>query len=581
MKTPTSQYRSLLSGYLLPQRRRVILLVVLLLAVLALELANPLIQKEFVDRAPSGEPMESLIWIAVIFLGVVLGMQLLSVVETYVAENVGLTATNRLRSDLMLHALRLDPTFHSTHTPGEMIERVDGDVATLGNFFARFVVHIVGNALLMLGVLALLYIIDWRVGLALTFFVAVTFLIVNKLRDFAVPFWRVARQANADLFGFLEERLSGTEDIRSSGATAYTMRGLHERSRNLLRSERRAALMGTTSGGSTILVFTLGTAIALALGVGLFLEGTATLGTVYLIFYCTEILRRPIDQITRQLQDLQQAGASITRVGDLLAIHSVIHDGSGPAIPEGALQVRFEHVTFGYNADEPVLRDVSFTLRPGEVLGVLGRTGSGKTSMTRLLFRLYDPQEGAVCLNGVDLRDTQLSSIRNRVGMVTQDIHLFHASLRNNLTLFDTGIPDERIKEVLRDLGLERWYRSLPEGLDTRLAPGGSALSAGQAQLVAFARVFLREPGLVILDEASSRLDPATERHVEHAVDQLLRERTAIVIAHRLATVQRADTILILESGRVVEYGNRRQLLGDPDSRFSALMRSGMQEVLA
>jgi ATP-binding cassette subfamily B protein len=201
--------------------------------------------------------------------------------------------------------------------------------------------------------------------------------------------------------------------------------------------------------------------------------------------------------------------------------------------------------------------------------------------MTRLLFRLYDPQEGAVCLEGVDLRDTQLSSIRNRVGMVTQDIHLFHASLRNNLTLFDAGIPNERIEEVLRDLGLERWYRSLPEGLDTKLAPGGSALSAGQAQLVAFARVFLREPGLVILDEASSRLDPATERHVEHAVDKLLRERTAIVIAHRLATVQRADTILILESGRVVEYGDRRGLLDDPDSRFSALMKSGMQEVLA
>lgn len=581
MKVPTGRYKALLSGYLLPQRRRVALLVALLLLVLGLELANPLIQREFVERAPRGEPMDSLIWIAVIFLGVVVATQLFTVVETYVAENVGLTATNQLRSDLMLHALRLDPTFHSTHTPGEMIERVDGDVATLGNFFARFVVHLVGNALLMLGVLVLLYIIDWRVGLALTFFVAVTFVILNKLRDFAVPYWRVARQANADLFGFLEERLSGTEDIRSSGATAYTMRGLYERSRNLLRRERRATLMGATSGGTTILVFTLGTAIALALGVALFLEGTATLGTVYLIFYCTEILRRPIDQITRQLQDLQQAGASITRISDLLSVRSIIHDGNGPAIPHVALQVQFDDVTFGYNAPEPVLRDVSFTLRPGEVLGVLGRTGSGKTTLTRLLFRLYDPQEGAVRLGGVDLRDSQLSSIRSRVGMVTQDIHLFHASLRNNLTLFDNSIPDERIEEVLRDLGLEAWYRSLPEGLDTKLAPGGSGLSAGQAQLVAFARVFLREPGLVILDEASSRLDPATERHVEHAVDKLLRGRTAIVIAHRLATVQRADSILILDSGRVVEYGDRRQLLDDPDSRFSALMRSGMQEVLA
>jgi ATP-binding cassette subfamily B protein len=215
------------------------------------------------------------------------------------------------------------------------------------------------------------------------------------------------------------------------------------------------------------------------------------------------------------------------------------------------------------------------------VLGVLGRTGSGKTSMTRLLFRLYDPQEGAVCLNGVDLRDTQLSSIRGRVGMVTQDIHLFHASLRNNLTLFDRSIPDERIEEVLRDLGLETWYGSLPEGLDTVLGPGGGSLSAGEAQLLAFARIFLRDPGLVVLDEASSRLDPATERLIERAVDRLLRDRTGIIIAHRLATVQRADEIMVLEDGRVLEHGPRLALANDPRSHFSQLLRTGLEEVLA
>ena len=165
--------------------------------------------------------------------------------------------------------------------------------------------------------------------------------------------------------------------------------------------------------------------------------------------------------------------------------------------------------------------------------------------------------------------------------MVTQSIHLFNASLRHNLTLFDDSIPDQQILDVLGDLGMSNWLNSLPDGLDTKLAPGGSALSAGQGQLVAFARVFLKGPGLVILDEASSRLDPATEKKVEQAVDKLLGERTAIVIAHRLATVQRADLILILEDGRIVEYGNRRQLLSDPDSRFSNLMRTGMMaEVL-
>jgi ATP-binding cassette subfamily B protein len=581
-RAPVMRYRSLLSAYLRPQGRRVWLLGLLLAVGIGLELANPWILREFIDQARAGVPLGSLTTIAIAFLVVALATQLVSVGETYVAENVGLTATNRLRSDLTLHSLRLDPSFHSAHTPGELIERVDGDVATLGNFFSRFVVHMFANAVLLAGVLALMYTIDWRVGLAMTVFVVITLLLVNKMRDVSLPHWKLARQASAELFGFLEERLSGTEDIRSSGATAYTMCRLYERSRNLLRRERRAALMGSTSGGVTVIIFTLGTAIALGLGVGLFQAGAITLGTVYLIFSYTESLRRPIDQITRQLQDLQQAGASIARISDLFTVTSRIADGDGPDIPAGPLSVEFQGVSFGYSQAEPVLQDVSFCLKPGEVLGVLGRTGSGKTTLTRLLFRLYDPQEGALRLGGINLLDTRLRGIREHVGMVTQDIHLFHASVRDNLAFFDRGVADERIIEVLEDLGMGEWLRSLPRGLDTKLAPGGSAISAGQGQLLAFARVFLKEPGLVILDEASSRLDPATERHVEHAVDKLLQERTAIIIAHRLSTVQRADSILIMEDGCVVEYGGRRQLLDDPASRFSALMRSGLlAEVLA
>ncbi|HUP28355.1 MAG TPA: ABC transporter ATP-binding protein [Chloroflexia bacterium] len=585
MQAPVLGYKDLLSSYLRPQRGRVAVLGLLLAGGLALELSGPWILRAFIDQAAAKVPIESLTLLALLFLGVALLTQIVVAAQAYVAENVGLTATNRLRSDLTLHALQLDPSFHGLHAPGELIERVDGDVATLGNFFSRFVVQMLGNGILLVGVLVLMYAIDWRIGLAISFFVLLTVALVNKMRDVSVPYWKKARQASAELFGFLEERLSGTEDIRSNGATAYAMHRLYERSRNLLLRERRAALIGSMSGGMTVIIFTLGTAISLGLGVTLFQAGAITLGTVYLIFSYTESLRRPIDQITRQLQDLQLAGASINRISDLMRERTVIHDGSGPEIPQKALSVHFDRVTFGYSQvdqAEPVLRDISFRLEPGEVLGVLGRTGSGKTTLTRLLFRLYDPQSGRVLLDGTDLRDTRIKSIRQGVGMVTQSIHLFHATLRNNLTLFDNTIPDGQIIEVLHELGMADWLRSMPQGLDTKLAPGGSGLSAGEGQLVAFARVFLKSPGLVILDEASSRLDPATERQVERAVDKLLSGRTAIVIAHRLATVQRAGSILILEDGQIIEYGNRRQLLADPDSVFSGLMRTGMMaEVLA
>jgi ABC-type multidrug transport system fused ATPase/permease subunit len=227
-----------------------------------------------------------------------------------------------------------------------------------------------------------------------------------------------------------------------------------------------------------------------------------------------------------------------------------------------------------------VLDDISLAIAPGRVLGILGRTGSGKTTLSRLLFRLYDPTAGTIRLGGVDIRATSRADLRRRVGMVTQDVQLFHAPVRDNLTFFDETIADARIVATLEELGLLPWLSTLPDGLDTVLAAGGG-LSAGEAQLLAFTRVFLRDPGLIVLDEASSRLDPATEGLLERAVDRLLENRTGIIIAHRLATVLRADDILILEGGRIREYGPREQLMADPDSRFAELLRVGMEEVLA
>jgi ABC-type multidrug transport system fused ATPase/permease subunit len=264
-------------------------------------------------------------------------------------------------------------------------------------------------------------------------------------------------------------------------------------------------------------------------------------------------------------------------------------------LPGGPLAVSFADVSFRYddqhNGDSDgagegaalngnVLTGISFTIQPGRVLGILGRTGSGKSTLTRLLFRLYDPQEGVVRLGGMDLRAVQLEVLRQRVAMVTQDVQLFQATVRDNLTFFNRAIPDELLEHALNQLHLWEWVKSLPQGLDTPLA-GGQSLSAGEAQLLAFTRVFLKDPGLVILDEASARLDLATEGLMERAVDRLFMERTGVIIAHRLKTVQRADDILILENGCVVEYGQRIALAGDPTSRFYHLLHTGLEEVLA
>jgi len=597
-------YRAFLVTYLGPQWPRAALLAVLILSRIGLQLVNPQVMRDFIDRAQAGGTADTLLRLALLFIGLAAIQQVVSLLATWVSENVAWLATNALRADLIGHCLRLDLSFHNSHTPGEMIERIDGDVTALSNFFSQFVILVVGNALLLGGILALLFREEWRVGLAITAFVAVAMVVLGRFRNLAVPHWKAERQASAELFGFLEERLAGTEEIRSNGAEAYVMRGFYRLMRELLRRSLKAGLMGNILFNTTFLLFTLGNAAAFAVGAWLFREGAITIGSVYVIFYYTNMLERPINQIIRQMEVLQRAGASIIRIRELLSTFTRLQDGEAGllgGLPPGPLGVQFKGVSFGYADGRPatgpvegqsefssekemVLQDVSFDLLPGRVLGLLGRTGSGKTTLTRLLFRFYDPDRGLVGLSdgaqAVDIRHLPLAELRGRVGMVTQNVQLFHASIRDNLTFFDDRVSDDRILHVIRDLGLGEWLKALPNGLDTVLESGGGGLSAGEAQLLAFMRIFLQDPGLVILDEASSRLDPATEHLLERAVGRLVQGRTAIIIAHRLGTVLRADEIRVLRDGRISEQGDRAALAGDPASQFYSLLQAGLEEVL-
>ncbi len=581
MNIPLKRYWDLLGGYFMRQKERFALLTVLLLGSIGLQVVNPQIVRYFIDTAMAGEAGGTLAVAALAYIGIALFQQVVSVSATYVGENVAWTATNTLRAELARHCLNLDMSFHNNSSPGELIERIDGDVAELSNFFSQMVIRVVGNLILLLGILAVLFLEDWRVGGVFTVFASVTLFALNQVRGLAIPHQKAFREANADLFGYLEERLSGTEDIRSSGAVDFVIRGLYKLQYVILGHWRRAWRMFVVVRFTGGMLLALGTALAFWLGYRLFQSGAITIGTAYLIVQYTNMLARPIRELTQQAESLQNIGASVERLSDLRGIESKIQDGPGADVPLGPLSLAFKDVSFGYVTDERVLKDLSFRLEPGSVMGLLGRTGSGKTTLARMVFRFFDPTQGQVFLGGVDIHHAKLRDLRRRVAIVTQDVQLFQASVRDNLTFFDRSIPDERIHQVIDALELADWYQSLPDGLDTRLETGGRSLSAGEAQLLAFTRVFLRDPGLVILDEASSRLDPATEALIERAVDKLLQNRTAIVIAHRLGTVQRADQVMILEDGYVVEYGEREQLAVDPMSRLYSLLQTGLEEVLA
>lgn len=578
---PLREYWNLLVRYLKPQWTKVSLLFALLLGSIGLRLITPQIVRDFIDMASAGTSSDLLIRTAFLFLGVSLVQQVVRLGSAYFTEDVKWRATNWLRNDLADHCMRLDMSFHNDHTPGAMIEQVDGDVEELSRFFSHFVVQVFGNLIFLAGVLILLFMEDWRFGTTFAVLCIVLFALMTKTINFAAPFWERWREAMSAQFGLIEEWLGGTEDIRANGGDKYVMHSLQGANRDLYKSAQTAWVIGDITWGLNTIFYALSMAASLGLGGWMLMSGEITIGTVYLVMHYGNMLHWPINQLARELKDMQTATASIVRIQRLFHEQPKVADPVHPIkLDNGPLSVELEEVNFGYNSEELVLKDLSFNLEAGKVMGVLGRTGSGKTTITRLLFRLYDPEQGVVMLGGDDLRTCALNDIRSRVGMVTQEVQLFQSTVRNNLTFFDPSIDDEKIIETLEMLGMGRWLQSLDEGLDTWLTAGGKGLSAGEAQLLAFTRVFLKDPGLVILDEASSRLDPATERLIERAIDKLLHNRTAIIVAHRLATVQRADEILILQDGEIVEHGDRVALMANSDSRFSQLLRTGMEEVL-
>lgn len=581
MKRKKQLSMSWMLRYIRPVKGRMSILMTLLLITTVLELINPLIVQHFIDFATARDSMSSLLGLAGLYLTIAVVTQPITVAVSYLGNDIAWRATNQLRADLLKHCLRLDMQFHNLKTPGEMIERIDGDITNMSNFFAMFIVQIVGSFILLAGILGVMFHRNVSIAAVMTVFSLGSIGAMLLIRDLGVTASQAERQASAALFGLIEERIAGIEDVQANGSVPYVMNRFHRAMRAVFQRGRKAWMLRVIPWNATVILFTLAVTAVLMMGVHLYLTGQASLGTLILFVQYTQMLNDPIDQLGNQMQEFQKSKSGMRRARELLSLHSEIDEGPDRVLPDGPLSVQFEHVHFSYNENEPVLHDIHFALHPGERLGIVGRTGSGKSSISRLVLRLYNLDSGVIRVGGVDIRTLQLAALYRRVGMVTQDVQLFDGTLRDNLTLFNSQVLDEEILETTGRLGLRPWIDALPQGLNTPLSSGGSSLSAGEAQLFALTRVFLAQPSLVILDEPSSRLDPATEATLQSAVDQLLEHCTGIVIAHRLSTLDKVDKIMVLRHGRILEFGARETLARDPSSHFSDLLRTDRQEELA
>ncbi len=535
----------------------------------ALTIAGPLVVRRIVDTSTDGTTADQITRLALLFLAIAAIAQLISVVVAWLATVAAWRTTNGLRLTMTRHVLGLDHEFHRTHTPGELIQRVDGDVTSVSQFLGQVVTKAAGAAMLVGGMVVVLAVIDWRLGLGMAAYVSLAVLVIVRTRHRAVAESSDEMGALGRLYGGIEERLTAAEDLRANGAADHVAWRFVEDSEEALvsavRRERAFLVMWWFVQGAVA----AGWVLALVLGAALVAAGTITLGTAFLLFQFVLLVARPLEEVVHELETVQKANGAMVRVADLLAIEPNVLDEGDVSPSPGPLSITASHVDFDYGDDRPVLHDVDLHIGAGRSVGIIGRTGSGKTTFSRLVLRLVEPTGGQVSLGGVPIADISLVELRRRVALVPQEVELFAGSVRDNVTLFDSAPTDEAVVEALHRVGLAALAEA---GVDRELGASGAGLSAGEAQLLALARVWLRNPDIVVLDEATARVDPETERRLEAAVVELMRGRTTLVIAHRLSTLRSVDDIVVFERGRVVEHGARADLVGDDDSRFAQLL---------
>ena len=564
--------------YLAQDRRRLLLALLLLIPLALAGALQPLLVGQAIAVLRAEPVLPWLKGLAVPqALRVLVGLLLLAVLvrlslqgtQSYNVQVVGQRLTARIREALFRHVMALSLRFHDNTPTGKLVTRLTSDVEALAEVFGSGAVGLLGDLVSLVVISITMLMIEWRLGLMLIALqIPVTLGMLWLQRRYRRANYRV-REELGQLNSDLQENLQGLEVVQMFSRE-------HENSRRFRTTNQayRRAVDGVIFYDSAISsmiewVSQAAIALVLAVGGGLVTGGAMGLGTLTSFILFSLRLFDPLRQLAERFTQIQGGLTAVERIDELLSrpieITDISEGARSDVVRRSASQryspgeVVFESVSFAYRPDDPILHDLSFRISPGEHVAIVGPTGSGKTTIIRLLCRLYDPQAGRIFLDGIDIRELPLAVLRQRLGVVLQDTFLFSGSVANNVRL-DCPLTDGEVEQLCLDLGLGSLLRRLPQGLSTSLRERGSNLSSGERQLLAVARVAARDPSVLVMDEATAFLDPSTEATLQRDLERLLRDRTAIVIAHRLATVESSDRILVLRKGRLIESGTHREL---------------------
>jgi len=548
-------------SYVLPYKGLLVGGLVLLPVVSLFELAQPYLLKRAIDEHIATQRLPGLDRLALFYLGALLGQYAAGFVQLYLMQLMGQRAMNDLRMRVYRHVQSLGASFFDRTPVGRLMTRMTSDIESLTEMFASGLMSLVGDFLKLGFILIVIFSLDWRLALFSMASAPVLFAIAAFFRRLVRDAFRDIRTKLARMNAFLQEHISGMKVVQAFAQEERVVRQFDQ-----INVEYRAANARAISADAALyaVVEAVGSVAIAALlwhGGARIAGGTLTFGVLVAFIEYLQKFFAPIRDLSSKYTIMQQAMAAAERVFGLLDTQEPDAPAGGRSIPSDAATVELDRVTFGYRKDAPVIHDVTLRVGKGETVAVVGTTGAGKSTLIKLVSRLYEPTEGVVRVGGVDVATLDVAALRRRIVVVSQDVFLFSGTLGENIGLHDPAATEARIMEAARRVGADRVIAARPEGLAARVIERGGNFSAGERQLIAFARALCRDPGVLILDEATASVDPEAERMIERGIAELMRGRTSIVIAHRLSTIKRADRIVVMHKGRIAEEGAHGQLL--------------------
>ncbi len=587
-----------LGKYLKKEKKRLILILIILIPVALAGSIQPLLVGQAISvlrgeetiaffNNLSNELTINLI-IVILFITVLLRLGLQGF-QSYNIQSVGQRLTARIRNDLFAHSMSLSLRFHDKMPVGKLLTRLTSDVDALSEVFGSGAVGVLADFVSLIVISVTMILIEWRLGLLLLIVqIPVTLFILWLQKRYRKQNYKV-REELSQLNANFQENLQGLEVVQMFRRESLNGQNFFKTGTNY-----KHAVNGTIFYDSSISAFIewvslAAVALVISLGGYMVTAGAMGLGTLTTFILYSQRLFEPLRQLAERFTQIQGGLTAVERISELLEKKIEIYDQINYKDGNKELsnskktvlgEVLFENVSFFYREDEPIINDLSFKIKPGDHVALVGPTGSGKTTLIRLLCRLYEPQKGNIYIDGQNIKSIPIASLRKQLGVVLQDTFLFSGNVADNLRL-DSSIDNQRLKDICSDLGLDNLLRKLPNGLDTYIRERGGNLSSGERQLLSIARVAIRDPKVLIMDEATAFMDPSTEATLQRDLDRLLEKRTALVIAHRLATIEASDRILVMRKGSLIEQGTHEELrdLGGLYSQLAELQEKGLTTI--